>query len=258
MNKSYRGQTIPLKIQRILDTPKEELPKRVYFSFSTDPFAPKIKELSHIVLEHLLKNGVEVLIVTKGIIPDATIKLLADYGSQVSVEVGLVSLNAKRNLAIEPGTPSIERRLELLQKLCHSPIAFTSLKMDPIFPIIDDQEETIKILFEKVATTGVKNIAASYVIASDRMKEEMSDVIILKDSLKFLSEKTDSVATKPVYSVPLQYKLEKFQLFREAGSPYGFAIHTCHCKDARLKKLDASYTCHPGSNDQFIKSQYAK
>lgn len=258
VNRDYRGQTIPLKIQRILSTPKEELPNRVYFSFSTDPFATKVKELSHQVLEHLLKNGVEVLIVTKGIIPDETIALLSQYGEQVSVELGLTNLDPKRNLFIEPGTPSVEKRLELLHKLGHSPIAYTSLKMDPLFPEIDDNEKSVSELFAQVAPTKVQNVSVSYVIASDRMIERMKKVKYLQNSLKFLTEKSnDTVATKAVYSVALDYKLEKFAMFRKMGEEYSYEIHTCHCKDARLKKLDPNYTCHPGDNPKFIKSKFA-
>lgn len=243
IDRDYRGETIALSIEDLLKS--SEFPAKVYLSYSTDPFAPKVREAAHHVIEHLLKHGTYLLIITKGIIPDKTIDLLDNYGEMVSVEMGLANIDERRRRMIEPGTASVKDRLLVLEKLNKTNISYVTARMDPIFPVIDDNFDSIRSAMKAFADVGTRNVVVSYLIASDRTLRNLSEMSYLEESLKLLTEPTPTVAPKPLLSVPVDYKVERIAAFREVATQYGMNLSTCHCKDSRLKKLDPSYMCHP-------------
>ncbi len=253
IDRSYKGQTLVLSIEDLLK--QEDLPAKVYLSFSTDPFATKIRDTAHVVIEHLLKRGTELLIITKGIIPDRTIELLDQYAKLVSIEIGITNLDEKRRRMIEPGTPQIFERLKVLEKLNQTNIPYVTARMDPIFPVIDDNDDNIRSTLKAFADVKTKNVAISYIIASGRTLNNMQDISYLKESLSLITEVTPTAATKNTMSVPLDYKLERLGAFRNVAEQYGMKVHTCACKDSRLKKLDPSYSCHPVyDNKDYLKN----
>lgn len=249
MNRDYKGNTIVLGIDDLLAT--TEFPEKIYFSYSTDAFAPKVRETAHRVIEHILKSGSTILLITKGIIPDHTIEMLDKYGDNVSVEIGISNLDETRRKIIEPGTPTAQKRLEMMSKLTKTKIAYLAARIDPIFPLIDDTEEKLTELLNAIAITGMRNVVASYIVATDHMIEKLKAYDYLKESLELVCEKTNTVAPYPLYSAPLVHKAKKIAFLRELAMQRGLAIHTCHCKDGRLKKIDKSHSCHPGDGKQF-------
>src|SRR5262245_34509925 len=69
------------------------VPPTVFLSPASDPFAPQAAERTHAVLAHLLPRGASVGILTKGIIPEGTLDLLAAHPAQVEgVATGITSL----------------------------------------------------------------------------------------------------------------------------------------------------------------------
>src|SRR5256886_9387862 len=88
-------------------------PPSVFLSPSSDAFAPQAVESTHTLLSYLLSRGTTVGIVTKGIVPERTLALLADYRPQVEgVAVGVTSLDDHRNTVLQPGGPPARRRSE--------------------------------------------------------------------------------------------------------------------------------------------------
>jgi DNA repair photolyase len=110
----------------------------VFFSASSDAFAPQAAPHTHALLAHWLPLGTVVGIVTKGIIPERTLALLAEFRPQVEgVSVGVTSLDAHRNRVVEPGVAPSAERLALIERIATLRLPVT-LRMDPLFPGLDD------------------------------------------------------------------------------------------------------------------------
>lgn len=201
-DKTYRGGVISLAVSELLE--KDNYPPQIYLSWSSDPFAPKARDAAHAVLQHLLPRGVRFIVLTKGIIPDNTVELLEQYGSQIAVQVGIANLDENRNRAIEPGTATVQQRLALLAKLAKRRIGVVAARIDPLFPGLDDGESQLFELLRRIHETGTRNIVASYIITSRNMTRRMSRVKILREPLRMLTETTPSVAPMPVFSVSYQ------------------------------------------------------
>ncbi len=249
-NRDFDGRIISMAVSEFLS--KEAFPPQIYLSYSTDPFSQAAKEAAHQVLEHLLPRGIHFLILTKGVIPEDTIKLLHQYGDHVAIEIGISNLSKERNRLIEPGAASAEKRLALLAQLKQTNIAVLAARMDPIFPYLDDGDADVELLVNEIAKTGTKNIVVSYVVASQNMIKKMSRVEKLKLSLALLTEETPTVAPGLVYSVPFEYKKNKLIQIRNFCENKGLKMNLCSCKDFRLASIFTNNSCHPRDTANFI------
>lgn len=250
IDKNYHGEVLQLSISDLLK--QDSYPPYIYLSWSSDPFAPKARELTHSVLEHLLPKGIRFLILTKGEIPDKTLELIKVFGNQISIQVGLTSLDNHRNGTLEPGATNVLNRLNLLSQLSSLKIAVLAARLDPIFPIIDDSDESLSDLLLRISQTGNRNIIASYIITSHYMTQRLAEVEGLQQSLSMLTEVTPSVNPTPVLSIPYQYKLERFNYISKKCIDLGMSFHVCACKDLRLNHTEISHSCHPLDNKNFI------
>ena len=154
---AYRGQVIPLKLDRLLA--RESFPPIVYMCYSSDPLAgPRMVESTKAVLPKLFEHSVSVFFITKGLFPDDVLE----------IQVGLTSRDAERNGLIEPGTPSYEERLDNFTKLARIPgLGSLTARLDPLFPVIDDTAERIAPVLADVAALGVKEAVFGYVILTE-------------------------------------------------------------------------------------------
>ncbi len=251
--KKYRGyndKIISLEVSEFLS--REMFPPQIYLSYSTDPFSQSAKDAAHQVLEHLLPRGIHFLILTKGAIPEDTIKLLNNYGNHVAVEVGISNLSKQRNRLIEPGAASAESRLALLAQLMKTDIAVVAARIDPLFPFLDDGDADLELLVDAVANTGTKNVVLSYIVASQHMIRKMNAIQELRPSLALLIEETPTIAPAPVYSVSLEYKKKKLNKVRNLCENKGLRMNLCACKDLRLASIFTNSSCHPRDTANFI------
>jgi DNA repair photolyase len=223
-----------------------EYPEYIYLSFSTDPFGKNVKEQAHCLLERLLVYGTKVLILTKSIIPDKTILLLRDFRDQLQVQMSIPSLNSKRNSILEPGAPNAEARIENLKKLIRDGISAVA-RLDPLFPQVDDSNDSLVKIIKKFKQIGTQNLIASYALITKRIYNVLDKNEFIRPSLNVMHEFTPSVAKTLTYSVDFIYKLEKYKYISELCKSLGIYFHVCSCKDLRFQSTPqlAWSTCHP-------------
>jgi DNA repair photolyase len=210
------------------------VPPSVYLSPGSDPFAPQAAGNSHAFLAHVLGGGTTVAIVTKGIVPERTLDLLAAHRTQVEgVGVGVTSLDERRNRAVEPGCPSARERLDNIDRLAARDLP-AALRMDPLFPDVDDHPRDLAVLVEEAARRGAYAVTATYVFAWGRWLRRLRREPLLARAVRFLDERAP-MEGGTAFSVPLERKLETYGRIAELAAARGLWFNTCGCKDLRVR-----------------------
>ena len=229
-----RGVSRPtaLDLSRLNDlTP----PPSVFLSPASDAFAPQAVESTHTLLSYLLSRGTTVGIVTKGIVPERTLALLADYRPQVEgVAVGVTSLDDHRNTVLEPGCPPARPRLDNIDRLADRGLP-AALRLDPLFPVLDDRPGALTALVEEASRRGASAVSATYVFAWGRYLRRLQREPLLAESCRLLTERAP-MEGGTAFSVPLARKLETYGFLAEVASEHGLWFNTCGCKDLRVRE----------------------
>lgn len=112
--------------------------KRVILSSVTDAYNPFEREfgLTRTILEQLVQGDVDISIVTKSDLVLRDLDLFKQ-AKHLQVAISMNTLDDSFRKDIEPGAPSIERRLKALRTL-HEEGIHTVLFMSPIFPVLTD------------------------------------------------------------------------------------------------------------------------
>jgi DNA repair photolyase len=241
----YRGEVIPLKLDRLMS--REEFPPVVYMCYSSDPLAGSaMVESTKRVLKKLFSHNVSVFFLTKGVFTDDVLEVIAMRPDLMAIQVGVTSGDHKRNRLIEPGVPSYDERLENFRKLSRiEGLSSLGVRMDPLFPVIDDSLENVDRVLADVAALGVQEAVLGYVVLTEALREELKKNPFLRASMEALSEKTPTISNRSLYSFPFEKKLEKLEQFQGLCAGRGIAMAACGCKDERLKGLSIPWICHP-------------
>lgn len=98
---------------------KRKLPKRVYFSPSSDLFqpVPEILAIAYNLLKYLLENDFIVSFLTKGVIPESHFELFQKYPNQVNAQIGLISCNEEVQKIFEPQAAKSSIRVKQISRL---------------------------------------------------------------------------------------------------------------------------------------------
>ena len=241
----YNNRVIVLKLDRFLE--RKEFPPVVYLSYASDPLAGiDIIRSTKTVLKVLFSHDVSVFFLTKGIFTDDLIDVIRIRPDLMGIQVGITSPLADRNKIIEPGAPTYEERLNNFKKLAGiQGLGSLAVRIDPMFPEIDDRMENIERIIEDARGLGVKEAVFGYLILTEAMKENLKKSEYLKASMDALSEKTPTISTRSLFSLPLAQKIEKFNLFERLCHQKNMSMSVCGCKDERLKSLPLQWVCHP-------------
>jgi len=209
-------------------------PPTVFLSPASDAFAPQAAGRTHALLAHWLPRGTVVGIVTKGVIPSVTLDLLARYREQIEgVAVGVSSLDADRNRVLEPGCPPAAARLDNIDRLAGHGLT-TSLRMDPLFPGLDDDPAALASLVNEAARRGAWAITASYVFTWGRYRRRLRREPLLTESSRLLTERAPMEGGQ-AWSVPLARKIDTYSRLAELANTHGLRFNTCGCKDLRVR-----------------------
>jgi DNA repair photolyase len=213
-------------------------PPSVFLSPASDAFAPQAIDQTHTLLSHLLHRGTTVGILTKGVIPERTLDLLAAYPSQVEgIGIGVTSLDERRNKALEPGCPPAVERLGNLGRIASRGLV-GALRIDPIFPDVDDGHEALERLLDEAARRGANAVTATYVFAWGRYLRRLRREPLVAASLSLLTERAP-MEGGTAYSVSLHRKIATYSFLAELARDRGLYFNTCGCKDLRIRGLEA-------------------
>ena len=230
-----RGVTKPTPVEM---APLEELaapPPTVFLSPASDPFAPQAASNAHAMLRYLLPRGTVVGILTKGIIPEHTLDLLAQYPRQVEgIGIGVTSLDDERNHVLEPGCPPARERLQNLDRLAARGLPGV-LRADPLFPNLDDSMDAFTMLVDEAARRGAIALTATYVFAWGRYLRRLRREPLTAASAALLTERTP-MEGGTAFSVPLARKLETYGFLADLTGRMGLWFGTCGCKDLRVRE----------------------
>lgn len=188
------GTFIDIKNYESEKLPKNLSGKVVLLSSVTDPYNPyEVKyHKSRDVLEKLVSTDAYVEILSKSDLMVNDIDLLKRF-RHLKVGISLCTLDDVFRYDMEPGAPSVERRINALKKLHEAGIS-TYLMMSPIFPHITDVQALIEavkgsvdmVCFENLNLRGgAKKVILDYVKSKYPQYYEEYDRIYNKNDISF-------------------------------------------------------------------------
>jgi len=164
--KSYIGKKRSQPKKDFLKLAARALPKLdrrivVNLGTSSDPYPSEEEEhkLTRSVLSLLVESGFRVLITTKGgnlLLRDADIMLRG----KTAVTPTITTLQSSLARKLEPGTPSPQERMGAMEKLASSGVP-VGVRIDPIIPGLNDDEQELRELVRAVAGAGAKMVVTS-------------------------------------------------------------------------------------------------
>jgi DNA repair photolyase len=213
--------------------------KGIYLSPNSDPFSLFASDESHRLLEVLLPMGVPCLIITKSILPQRTIDLLAQYPSQVYVQISISRLNKDHTSIIEPGGASPRRRLGNVYLLTRKGIRVTPILM-PLFPGIDDTDESLSSIVRACADAGAKYLKAAYGVIdvhNPTIVGKMNSDMFFKQSFAQMDEYL-KLHIGGGLTVSASRRMKLYTTMTELCSSYGLQFQTCPILDPAVVNMD--------------------
>jgi DNA repair photolyase len=216
---------------------KRERPAEVYFSPSSDIFQPipEVLELGYSVLSHLLFNSIGVTFLTKGRIPEYTLKLLLNNADKVKAQIGIITPDDDIRKIYEPNAASIEVRLQQMKEMISGGIS-TEARLMPILPGITDDDNSLGRLFNAIARTGIKQTAISTLfirpaIADSLLKRvpDRSTVRALLSLYKNMGRVAVHARNSSVIPLPRPVREKIYTNIRKIANKYDIAVSVCGC-----------------------------
>ena len=240
---TYPGENKVIIYKNTLDKLTNELlhkknkPPAVYFSPSSDIFQPipEVLELSHSVLEFLLTRGIGVAFLTKGYIPDITLRLFLNHADKVRAQIGIITHDDDIRYIFEPKAANTDKRLEQMTRMIAGGIAVEA-RIVPILPGITDVPDSINRLYGAISNTGVKHVALSTlflrpaIVAS--LRRHISNKVTFKKLLDFYTDER----RLPVHAghsfvtpLPRLKRQEIYARFSQIARKYDISLSICGC-----------------------------
>jgi DNA repair photolyase len=252
---TYPGESKVVVYENTLDKLKGELlfkrrkPQAVYFSPSSDIFQPipEVLELGYSILEFLFSKGIGVAFLTKGRMPDKTLKLLIKHADKVRAQIGIITPDDSVRRIFEPNAASIEVRLQQMGKMAAGGIKVEARLM-PILPGITDTAESLDRLFKLIANTGVKQAAISTLFLRPAIAESLGRLVPDKQSVGILLDFYKGSGHLPVHAahssvipLPRSKREEIYTYVRKVANKYAIDVSVCGCMNP-----DIGGTCNIG------------
>lgn len=238
---------------------KRVLPKLVYCSTASEPFAPfpAVLATAHNAFSFLLECGVSLLISTKAAIPEAFLTLFARHPDKVTVQMGLTSVDDGLREALEPAAASVQLRLQSVRALLGRGI-HTEVRCDPLTPGLTDATPALADLCQAIASVGVSSLVASYLffrpgnaplLQSEPEYGEGGKAGAASLERAFASHGAHLYScTIPAYCgkgdiiVPSKaYRQKKYAELRALAAARGLGLRLCRCKNPDV----TTQCCHP-------------
>jgi len=144
-----------------------------YLSPVTDPFQPLNRRynLSEKIVRVFVERNLPIEIITKGIIPDEVIELLASQKHSFA-QVSVLTLNESLHRFLVPGGVPVRKLLENFKRLDAAGV-FSVCRVDPVIPLITDDKEALRRLIQEAVSRGAKHIVGSSLDIPFQLWEEV-------------------------------------------------------------------------------------
>jgi hypothetical protein len=125
-------------------------------------------------------------------------------------------------------------------------------RIDPLLPGVDDQEERLISLLDRLTEEEVQSVTASYLFLwPNENPMRLKHIPLLREAAAFCTEPAPVITTKSghqaslaeVFSVSLERKYRVYSWLREECCKRNLLFSTCGCKDLRLKADCFPTTC---------------
>jgi DNA repair photolyase len=191
--------------------------------------------LGHAIFEYLFSKQIGISFVTKGHIPANTMSLFLANADKVKAQIGIITPHESIRSVFEPGTASINTRLDQMARLAAGGIEVEA-RMMPILPGITDAPDDVERLFKAINDTGVKNVAISTLFLRPSIAaafhQLLSDKKCASNILhRYTNQERISVHAKNSSVVPLlrQQRESIYARIREQAAKHQIRISICGC-----------------------------
>jgi DNA repair photolyase len=255
---THPGEGKVVLYRNTLDKLKEELarkkrrPQAIYFSPSSDLFQPlpEVLELGYDVLEFLFSQEIGVAFLSKGYIPEKTMKLFLNNADKVRAQIGIITLDEDIQRIFEPNTAGLNVRIEQMARLIDGGIAVEA-RLDPILPGLTDISDVLTLLFSALAKAGVRRAAISALFLRrsvlESLKRNVQNTELLQALLNFYRDaKRMAIHAEhsSVIALPSARREEIYGRVRSAAEKAGIELLICACKNPDI----AHGKCNIGGN----------
>ncbi|MGD9118762.1 MAG: radical SAM protein [Dehalococcoidia bacterium] len=231
---------------------KKKRPYAVYFSPSSDLFQPvlEVLELGYHVFEFLFSQRIGVAFLSKGQIPEKTMKLLLANADRVRAQIGVTTLDVNIQRMFEPNAASPWVRIEQISRLVAGGIA-TEARLDPVLPGLTDSEDALQQIFSTLTKVGVKRVAVSTLFLRSSVLESLRRNVQDKEILqRLLASYRDAkrmaihAEHSSVMSLPGEIRKEIYTRIGYIAQKHDIKMSICGCKNPDI----THETCNIGGN----------
>ena len=220
---------------------KRRLPKRVYFSPSSDAFQPlpEVQDVTFRTMSVLLEAGVEVAFLTKGVVGERFLGLFASATnpSLVFAQIGITTQDEGLWRALEPGAASPSRRLENIAALARIGVA-TEARLDPLIPDLTDTDASLDSLLAELKGRGIRAVAASFLFLrpafAQRLAERLRSVHGPSISVGEWGWQALADGVGGGRMIGPEDRRRRFSRLRALAARHGIEVHVCTCKNPGL------------------------
>jgi len=225
----------------------------VNFGSATDPYQPAEEKYKLIrgVLEEFYNFNSPCFIATKSDLVRRDIDIISKLSSKrlCAVLFTIITLDKELKKLIEPFSPSVERRLDVIRELSEVKIP-VNIRIDPILPYITDDPSALEELISIIADLGTRHVISSVLKISKTVWKNFR--IFLNKYDRTLIRKYEKLYFKKGFSdlagyrraeTKYRYKVLKrvAELCRKYKLTFGtckegfFDLHTDRCSGLKLK-----------------------
>eukprot|EP00670_Eutreptiella_braarudii_P025847 CAMPEP_0174380058 /NCGR_PEP_ID=MMETSP0811_2-20130205/123125_1 /TAXON_ID=73025 ORGANISM="Eutreptiella gymnastica-like, Strain CCMP1594" /NCGR_SAMPLE_ID=MMETSP0811_2 /ASSEMBLY_ACC=CAM_ASM_000667 /LENGTH=836 /DNA_ID=CAMNT_0015532807 /DNA_START=23 /DNA_END=2533 /DNA_ORIENTATION=- len=236
---------LPRRIKDELSTVSEP-PSKIYFSPTCDAFQPddEVQDVTYGIIRNVFDANRTTVIsfLTKGIIRQDTLALLARQPKRVYAQIGLNSADDALLERMEPGGAPASERLRQVKRLLDAGIR-TTVRMDPLFPGITDTDENLEQTFSAISELGVKDVTVSYLFLRHHIRRNVSraDGGSFQTMLRLYNDSTEvkfSEESTPIQVPETSWRARRYKAIQKLAHSYGLRPHICKCKNHDIEDIE--------------------
>ena len=229
-----------------------------YISPTTDPFQPinNTYRLTEKIMSVFLKHDLPVEIITKGVISNEAIKIMASHPYRHSFgQVSILTLDdeLRKKLVLGKGANTTQL-LKNIERLANSDI-HAVCRIDPIIPFVNDDINDIKDIINLAVESGAKHIGTSILDIPIFIKDkifnklaEMKGPDIVNQYNKLYTE----IITSDLHA-NITYRKKIFSEIKKTCIEKGITMSTC-MEFEIIKQNNKIYYESLNNNHQFMTS----